>query len=85
MPKYIAVLSKKARKQLDKLTDNIADPIIKTIADLEENPRPLGHKKLKNRAGLRVRVGDYRIIYEVFDRELLIDVISLGHRKDVYN
>jgi len=85
MPKYIAVLSKKAQKQLDKLTDNIADPIIKTIAALEDNPRPLGYKKLKNRAGLRVRVGDYRIIYEVFDKELLIDVITLGHRKDIYN
>jgi mRNA-degrading endonuclease RelE of RelBE toxin-antitoxin system len=46
MPKYTAVLSKKAQKQLDKLPDNIAEPIIEAILDLEENPRPVGNKKL---------------------------------------
>jgi mRNA interferase RelE/StbE len=84
MPKYTAILSNKAQKQLDKLTDNIAVPIIDAIADLEVNPRPLGYKKLKSRVGLRIRVGNYRIIYEIFDKELLIDVIALGHRKDIY-
>ena len=45
MPNYTAVLSKKAQKQLDKLSDNIAEPIFDAIAKLEENPRPAGYKK----------------------------------------
>ncbi len=84
MPKYIAVLSKKAQKQLDKLSDNIAEPILEAIAELEENPRPQGYKKLKDRVGYRIRTGDYSIIYNIFDKELVIDVIALGHRKDIY-
>lgn len=84
MPKYQALLSKKAEKQLDKLPDNIAEPIFKSIADLELNPRPIGYKKLKGRNGFRIRVGNYRIIYDIFDTELLIDIITLGHRKDIY-
>jgi mRNA interferase RelE/StbE len=57
MPNYTAVLSKKAQKQLDKLSDNIAEPIIEAIAGLEENPRPDGYKKLKGRNGYRIRMG----------------------------
>ena len=84
MLKYTAVLSKKAQKQLDKLSDTIAEPIIDAIARLEENPRPAGCKKLKGRNGYRIRTGNYRIIYDIFDTELLIDIIALGHRKDIY-
>jgi mRNA interferase RelE/StbE len=84
MANYTAVLSKKAQKALDKFSDHIADPILDAIADLEENPKPSGYKKLKGRDGHRIRVGDYRIIYDVFDTELIIDVIALGHRKDIY-
>ncbi len=84
MPKYIVVLSNKAQKQLDKLSDNIAEPILEAIGSLEENPRPQGFKKLKGRNGYRVRVSNYRIIYDIFDHELIIDVITLGHRKDIY-
>jgi mRNA interferase RelE/StbE len=85
MPNYTAVLSKKAQKQLDKLSDNIAKPILEVISALEENPRPQGYKKLQGRKGYRVRVGNYRIIYTIFDHELIIDIIALGHRKDIYD
>jgi len=84
MPSYTAVLSKKAQKQLDKLSDNIAEPILEAIADLEENPRPHGYKKLRGRDGFRVRVGNYRIIYDILDTKLIVDIITLGHRKDIY-
>lgn len=84
MPKYTAVLSKKAQKQLDKLPDNIAEPIIEAILDLEENPRPVGNKKLIGRDGYGVRIGNYRVIYDIFDNLLIVDVIALGHRKDIY-
>lgn len=84
MPKYNAVLTKKAQKQLDKLSDNIAEPILKAIGHLEENPRPQGHIKLKGRDGYRIRVGNYRVIYDIYDNELIVDVITLGHRKNIY-
>lgn len=84
MPSYTVVLSKKAEKQLNMLSDNIAEPIIDAITDLEENPRPHGYKKLKGRDAYRIRVGNYRIIYDIIDKELIVDVITLGHRKEVY-
>ena len=84
MSDYTIVLSKKAQKQLDKLSDNIAEPILDAIAGLKENPKPIGCKKLKGRDGYRIRIGNYRIIYEIFESQLIIDIIALGHRKDIY-
>lgn len=84
MQRYTVSLTKKAQKQLDKLSDQIAEPLLDAISSLEENPRPIGYKKLKGRNGCRIRVGNYRIIYEIFDSVLLIDVIAIGHRKDIY-
>ena len=51
MAKYSINLSKRAKKQLDKLSDNIARPVFQTIQELAENPRPQGYKKLKGRDG----------------------------------
>ena len=85
MAKYTIALSKKAQKQLDKLPDNIVEPIFIAIGALADDPRPFGYKKLKGRAGYRIRSGNYRIIYEILDAQLLIDVIDLGHRKDIYD
>lgn len=84
MPKYAILLTKKAQKVLDKLDDTIAEPILEAIGALAENPRPHGYKKLKGRNGYRIRIGDYRVIYEIFDTKLLIDVIAVGHRKEIY-
>ncbi len=84
MADYTVVLSKQAQKQLDKLTDNLAQPIFEAILSLEKNPRPAGHKKLKGRKGFRIRTGNYRVIYDIIDDILIIDVIALGHRKDIY-
>ncbi|MEQ1733318.1 MAG: type II toxin-antitoxin system RelE/ParE family toxin [Bacteroidia bacterium] len=84
MANYSVVLSKKAQKQLDKYTDDIADPLINAITELENNPRPNGSLKLKGRDGYRIRVGNYRIIYEIIDNLLIIDIITIGHRKDIY-
>ncbi len=84
MSSFTVILSKKAQKQLDKFPDIIADPILLAIEGLQNDPRPIGYIKLKNRGGYRIRSGDYRIIYDIFDSELIIDVITLGHRKDVY-
>jgi mRNA interferase RelE/StbE len=85
MPKYIIELTKKAKKKLDKLPDSTAFQIIETISQLENNPRPIGSKKLKGRDGYRVRSGNYRIIYEIIDHKLIIEIIDLGHRRDIYS
>lgn len=53
-------------------------------AELESNPRSPDVKKLKGRNAWRIRVGDYRVIYEIHDRELHILVITVGHRREVY-
>ena len=85
MSLYRITISSMAQKQLNKLQDNIVKRLIEAIYKLAENPRPSGYKRLKGRDGCRIRVGDYRIIYEIFDGELLIEVVALGHRKDIYN
>lgn len=84
MDQYKITLSKTAQKQLDKFPDNIALPIIQTIKKLAINPRPQGYKKLKGRDGYRIRQGNYRIIYEIHDNILLVAVIAIGHRKNIY-
>lgn len=54
------------------------------ITLLAQDPRPPGARALRGRPGLRVRVGDYRVIYTVDDGVLLVVVVTLGHRRDVY-
>ncbi|MBA4197769.1 MAG: type II toxin-antitoxin system mRNA interferase toxin, RelE/StbE family [Chitinophaga sp.] len=85
MSVYSITITKTARKQLDKLPDSIANPIIETIKALATNPRPIGSKKLKGREGFRIRKGDYRIIYDIIDKVLIVSVIAIGHRRDIYN
>jgi mRNA interferase RelE/StbE len=84
MPKYTIYLSKKAVKNLNQLPDSVAETILSSISELENNPRPVGYRKLKGRDGFRIRCGNYRIIYEIFESTLVIDVINLGHRKNIY-
>jgi mRNA interferase RelE/StbE len=81
---YKVVIKKRAIKVLEKINEPHYSNIKETIYSLADNPRPTGYKKLKDRDGYRIRVADYRIIYEIFDDVLLVDVIDLGHRKDIY-
>ena len=54
------------------------------IGQLAETPRPQGCLKLRGREGWRIRVGDYRVIYDVEDEERTVIVLQIGHRRDVY-
>ena len=81
---HTIVFRNKVLKALIKINEPNYSAIKKQIYDLADNPRPQGYKKLKGREGYRIRVGDYRIIYEIFDTVLLIEVIDLGHRKEIY-
>jgi mRNA interferase RelE/StbE len=82
---YQIEISKSATKQLKKLPTDIKQRIDAKILDLGIDPRPSGVKKLKNTDNTyRVRVGDYRILYDIFDEILLIAVVEVGHRREVY-
>lgn len=84
MAGYKVLLTRNAEKQLDKIDASQLGPIVIALKQLETDPRPNGCKKLKGRNGYRVRAGNYRIIYEIFDAVLIIEVIAIGHRKDIY-
>ncbi|SFT73845.1 mRNA interferase RelE/StbE [Algoriphagus locisalis] len=84
MSKYKVLLTSKAQKQLDKLSNNVANPILKAIISLADNPRPSGYKKLKGRPAFRIRIQNFRVIYEIKDKVLLVGVIAIGHTKDIY-
>ncbi len=75
-------------KSVLKKLGNIAKPdyvrIKAAILALAQDPRPPGCKKLKDRPGYRIRQGNYRVIYEVLDDQLLVLVLAVGHRKDIY-
>jgi mRNA interferase RelE/StbE len=75
---------RKAIKALAKINDPFYSNIIETIENLAENPRPFGYKKLSGRDGYRVRVGTYRIIYDIFDTKLIIEIVNVGNRGDIY-
>ncbi|MBI5237868.1 MAG: type II toxin-antitoxin system RelE/ParE family toxin [Deltaproteobacteria bacterium] len=59
--------------------------IIERISKLAENPRPFGCEKLSGQEKYRVRQGRYRILYSIADQDLVVQVVKVGHRKDVYN
>ncbi len=72
------------KKYLKKLPKKDVEKIIKTIEALSTEPRPRWIEKLKSRVGYRVRAGNYRIIYTVEDKKLIVFVIDIDDRKDVY-
>lgn len=81
---YKLSIRRKAQKQLAKLPANDYKKVKQTILDLTNDPRPVGSKKLKGRDGWRVRQGNYRIIYEIEDSQLIVTVLEAGDRKDIY-
>ncbi len=87
MPQYQVEFLKSSQKEFDRLLSKIQDKILESLSILLNNPfsEILKYKKIKGSDSLyRIRVGDYRVVYEVKNDILLIVVIKLGHRKDVY-
>jgi mRNA interferase RelE/StbE len=82
---YTVELSAHAQRQFDKLPLSVQGRILPKLQALVSVPRPSGCKKLEGASDLyRIRVGDYRVIYEVQDERLLILVIEVGHRREIY-
>jgi mRNA interferase RelE/StbE len=83
--KYSIFYKRSASDELLKLPANIAHKIKAAINSLSENTRPRGCKKLKGSVNAyRIRIGNYRVIYTINDTVLIITVIKIAHRKDVY-
>lgn len=84
MAKYRITIKKSAAKELADIPKKDLLKVIKRIQLLCENPRPIGSQKLSARQQYRVRQGDYRIVYSIKDKELLVDIVKIGHRREVY-
>ena len=83
--RYAVFLKPAAERALKKLAPPALRRIVKAIDSLGTNPRPSGVTALQGGSGLlRIRVGDYRIIYTVQDDVLTVLVVTVGHRRDVY-
>jgi mRNA interferase RelE/StbE len=71
-------------RTLRKLPANNRRRIISKIETLSGNPRPTGSVKMSGHSTYRLRVGDYRIIYAIADERLVILIVEVGHRREVY-
>lgn len=78
-------IEKAAEKQLRRIPDPAHDRLVKAILPLAENPRPDGTKKLSGSTNdWRIRVGDYRVLYEIAEEIRIVRIYRVAHRRDVY-
>ena len=83
MAKYKILFRKSVARDLRHIPDKDLRRILDGIDSLSENPRPSGCEKLSGQNKCRVRQGDYRIVYEVRDSDIVVVVVKIGHRKEV--
>jgi mRNA interferase RelE/StbE len=82
---YEIEFRRSADKQLARLDGRTRARILRAIVALSDDPRPPGVKALTDEAGLwRIRIGDYRVVYEIKDAALVILVVRIGRRSDIY-
>jgi len=81
---YRVEVSRHAAKAVTSLDKPLRRKILAAIDALSGDPRPAGFKRLADQPAWRIRVGDYRIIYEIHDQVLLIIVVDIGHRREIY-
>lgn len=83
--RYALVFMPAAARQVRKLPRDAAERVKKATEDLRDDPRPAGVVKLAGTEDLwRIRVGDYRVIYQIADGVLVVTVVHVGHRREVY-
>ncbi len=81
---YTLLIKPSARKELEALRDPLLRRVDKAIVSLARNPRGQGATKLVGAGLYRIRVGAYRVVYEIDDRKREVQVVSVGHRREVY-
>ena len=84
MASYSILLTKSAAKELESVPTRDRQRIATKIGRLADNPRPTGVEKLSGDDKYRIRQGNYRILYEIFDTELIVTVVRIGDRREVY-
>lgn len=83
---YRVELTTAAARQVRKLPRPARDRILSAVADLSDEPRPHGARKLVGeQTAWRIRIGDYRVIYDVHDDVLTVTVVRAAHRREVYD
>ena len=86
MGKYSVELKVSARKELERLPAKLIERIFPKLEGLASEPRPAGCKKLKGgQREWRIRVGDYRVVYTIDDEKMLVSVMRIRHRSEVYD
>jgi mRNA interferase RelE/StbE len=82
---YTITFARSARKELERLSATVISRVFPRIEALAQNPRPPSCRKIQGYENLwRIRVGDYRVIYQVFDDELVVDIVTVRHRDHAY-
>ncbi len=81
---YSLLILRRAQSELASVPQLAYEKLKAAISTLGENPRPHGCRKLTGREGWRIRVGDYRVIYEIDDDAHNVTIFHVGHRRDVY-
>ncbi|MGK2961634.1 MAG: type II toxin-antitoxin system RelE family toxin [Gemmatimonadaceae bacterium] len=84
MASYKLLITRSAAKELESVPVKDRSRIIARIRRLEDDPRPPRAEKLSGEDKYRLRQGDFRILYEIQDRELIVTVVRIGNRRDVY-
>ncbi len=84
MAKYKITIKKSAAKELEDIHKKDLRRIVKRIQSLTQNPRPHGCQKLSGQSRFRFRQGDYRIVYSIDDKDCIVDIVKIGHRREIY-
>jgi mRNA interferase RelE/StbE len=84
MAVYRIKIRRSAAKELKKIIPKDRTRIIERIRSLSENPRPPQSKKLSGQEKYRIRQGDYRVLYQIFDEIITVVVVRVAHRKKAY-
>ena len=81
---YTVLLLRRVQRELQRLPQEDYERVREAMRGLAGNPRPMGCLALTGRAGWRIRVGDYRVIYEIDDAQHTVTIVHVGRRRDVY-
>lgn len=84
MENYRIVIKKSAAKEIERIQKKDRIRIVEKIRSLSSDPRPSGSKKLSGQEKYRIRQGNYRILYQIIDDALVINVVKIGHRRNIY-
>lgn len=84
MASYSILLTRSAARELERVPAKDRQRIVTRIGALAGNPRPVGAEKLSGDEKYRIRQGDYRILFEIVDAELIVTVVRIGNRREVY-